>query len=200
VTKDAKDEQRTAYIVMEYILGDTPISPWNGLDDTTNSNIVESLRKAVDAVRQIPEQGFYGRLGKHGYYDDIFWGPDAEALAAVQGPFADMSGFIGGVVQRFLNEGITPQRADWMRRVLPTVLRNQRPVFTHTDLQRKNIIIGPDNMPVILDWESAGWEYLRTMVSFGQFNDDWYLWVAKLLNEYILEFGWLNRMIRDLWS
>ncbi|MFW9792593.1 hypothetical protein, partial [Brucella melitensis] len=65
------------------------------------------------------------------------------------------------------------------------VVDGRMPVFTHSDLQRKSILVeveesaqdGKQFHVSLVDWESAGWypvywEYFAAFLSF-KWNDDW---------------------------
>jgi hypothetical protein len=75
-------------------------------------------------------------------------------------------------------------KADFYRRALPFIFRDHPPVFTHGDLQQKNILVrkvpcsgkGEETRfkyeIAILDWEFAGWypsywEYSRALFACG---------------------------------
>ncbi|KAG7126785.1 hypothetical protein HYQ44_000505 [Verticillium longisporum] len=89
---------------------------------------------------------------------------------------------------------------EFYERVFPIVLDSQTSVFTHGDLQRKNIMIADDGAVVIIDWEVAGWypvyfEYCLAM-SASYFMDDWHSWIPQILDEYLNEFPWMEMHFR----
>lgn len=95
------------------------------------------------------------------------------------------------------------QKGKYLQRVLPRVLSSHSSVFTHNDLQRKNIMIRNDGTPFVIDWESSAfypryYEYYSAMIVFGYDEDDWHVWVGKMLHEYVVELGWLDIIRRDL--
>ncbi|KEY70182.1 hypothetical protein S7711_03403 [Stachybotrys chartarum IBT 7711] len=96
-----------------------------------------------------------------------------------------------------------PRKAEYYRRALPLAVRGHAPVFTHGDLQRKNLLLREDGTVVMLDWEAAGWypsfwEYATAMFS-RRWDDDWHSWVIKVLDEYWNEYAWMDMMFRELW-
>lgn len=198
------DEETNAnYIIMEYIPGETLMSQWNHLDEPAKANIAAKLRIDLDELRRIPAQGYYGKLGRRPYFDEIFMSLEEDDQASICGPFETESQFIEAIVQRYVKNGF-PHRGEYLRRVLPTVLCGHPIVFTHNDLQRKNIIIRDDGTPFIIDWEYAGfypkyYEYYSAMIAFGYFKDDWHVWVGKILDEYAVELGWLDTIHREFY-
>lgn len=141
-----RDQETNAnYIIMEYIPGETLTSQWNDLNESVKANIVAKLRIDLDELRRVPAQGYYGKLRRRAYFDEIFMSLEEDDQARICGPFETESQFIEAIVQRYVKNGF-PQRGEYLRRVLRTVLCAHPIVFTHNDLQRKNIII---------DWEYA---------------------------------------------
>ena len=35
------------------------------------------------------------------------------------------------------------------------------------------------------------------MVAFGRYRDDWHVWVGRILDEHVKEFGWLDTYYSD---
>lgn len=140
------------------------------------------------------------------YYDDFFsaWEPDP----TIVGPFATEDDLIQGVINRYASECYSSlaQRVNYYRRVLPRILKNgEGNIFSHGDLQRKNIIIQPDGSDVLVDWATGGWypsywEYAMAMVACGNWKDDWHAYLAKILDEYPNQYVWINTMRLELWT
>lgn len=79
----------------------------------------------------------------------MFW--TEEDLGAINGPFEIED---EPMLKRYIHDGgdRVLHRPDYYRRVLHNMLRgNSAAVFTHNDLQRKNIIIRPNEEAVIVD-------------------------------------------------
>jgi thiamine kinase-like enzyme len=77
-------------------------------------------------------------------------------------------------------------------------------VFTHRDLQRKNVLIKKDGTVIMVDREAGGWfpsfwEYAMALFSC-RWNDDWHSWVVKIIDEYPNEYAWMDMLFRELWS
>lgn len=79
-------------------------------------------------------------------------------------------------------------------------LKNHRTVFTHGDLQPKNIMVerlgNYDGRPhfqiTLLDWESAGWypefwEFYNATIAC-RFKPGWHELVPDILDQYSVEF------------
>lgn len=145
------EKTKTKYIVMEYIPGETLESRWDGLDRSTKAKIVAKLRIYLDELRRIPAQGYYGKLGRRGYFDEIYMTLEDDSADRICGPFETEDQLTEAIVRRYLETTLHPQRGEYLRRVLPTVLCGHPPVFTHNDLQRKNIIIRNNGTPFIIN-------------------------------------------------
>lgn len=104
-------------------------------------------------------------------------------------------------------------RANFYRRALSRIFCKHEPRFTHTDFQRKNVLIqrlaqsDPNHRQfqmTLIDWATAGWypsywEYSLSMIS-SRWHDGWDGWVAKVLQPFDAEFPWLQMLYLDLWS
>lgn len=93
--------------------------------------------------------------------------------------------------------------------------RSHGPTFTHGDFQRKNVQIqrvidnsGGYDIPkpqiAILDWEKSGWypsywEYSLAVCAL-RWDDDWCLWIEKVLEPFVSESSWLQTIRLELWS
>ncbi|RJE23145.1 Phosphotransferase enzyme family protein [Aspergillus sclerotialis] len=161
------------------------------------------LRKFLDDLRYLPSLDYYGSLGKWCLLDEIFWTTDPEP--SINGRFMSTETFIEGMALKYTYDGRPPCRADFYRQCLPRVLYDDYgPTFTHGDFQRKNIIIredveqsgltGESNFRVfIIDWEKSGWypsywEYYLAVCAL-RWDDDWCLWVEKVLEPFASQAG-----------
>ena len=199
---------------MERIAGETLLSLWPKLSPLEKELIATILRKSLDDLRQLPSPGYYGSLDERCLLDEIFWTTDPEP--SINGPFQSTETFIEGMALKYTYDGRPPYRADFYRQCLPHVLRdNHGPTFTHGDFQRKNIIIqrhteengisGESNFRVfIIDWEKSGWypsywEYCLAVCAL-RWDDDWCLWIQKVLEPFVSQAGWLQTIRLELWS
>ncbi|EXJ85221.1 hypothetical protein A1O3_05896 [Capronia epimyces CBS 606.96] len=188
------------------------------------------LRQQIDQLRTLPSLGYFGGVGKQPMPDGIFWtGEGDEQSPGVNGPFYSENELNNALVGKTLLvdkiwNGRGPQRSQFYQRMLPVVLRNHASVFTHADLQRKNIIIQSssgskvsltsngdfdhlqtaDLRVVLVGWEKAGWypsywEYCAASWTF-RFNDDWPEYLETVLDPWPAENAWLHILRNELWS
>ncbi|KAH9221242.1 kinase-like domain-containing protein [Leptodontidium sp. 2 PMI_412] len=194
------------YIVMENVGGQSLASCWPTLATTAKAAVADRLRGVLDQLRNIPcpgDQRYYGSLGNRRLDDSLFW--TADDTAVINGPFETEAQLNEAMVRKYLHNNTLPQKAGFYKRILPLVLQNHDPVFSHADLQRKNILMRNDGSLVIIDWETAGWypsywEYTLAMFTCGRWDDDWHTWVTKILDEYPNEYAWMDMLRRELWS
>ncbi|KAH7180224.1 kinase-like domain-containing protein [Fusarium sp. MPI-SDFR-AT-0072] len=156
--RNIRDGVNVTYIVMERIYGQTLQKIWADLQASEKSRIAAQLQSAMQTIRELPDPGYFGSLDGSKLRDTIFWAPEPKYL---------------------YDSGESAQhRVEFYRRVLPGILKgNGKPVFTHADFQRKNIMITAENTVVLLDWESSGWypsywEYAMTVYAARAWDDD----------------------------
>jgi thiamine kinase-like enzyme len=106
----------------------------------------------------------------------------------ISGPFDSEEQMLEAMVQKYMHNLPKYRKHEYYSRMLPLVLRDHAPVFTHGYLQRKNILVRKDGTVVMIDWEAAGWfpsfwEYAMALFSC-RWNDDWHSWVVKVIDEY----------------
>jgi aminoglycoside phosphotransferase (APT) family kinase protein len=131
--------------------------------------IVRQLNRIFTEVRNIPSPGIFGSISGSQLEHRFF--PSSQKDSAVTGPFQEEKGFATAMAIRGQKnwEG-TRYRAwvsEFLARHLPTVLSGHTSVFTHADLQRKNILISKNvsedgetsslYVNAIVDWETSGW-------------------------------------------
>ncbi|KAK3176894.1 hypothetical protein OEA41_008220 [Lepraria neglecta] len=169
-------------------------------------------------LRQLPSPGYFGSLGERPLLDKIFW-TCKEALS-INRPFESEDTLNEAIALKYIYDGRQPYKADFYRQSLPHVFRGHQPTFTHADCQRKNIIISKlsprdddlnadylleDKYKVtIIDWEKAGWypsywEYSLALYAL-RWDNDWGLFILKMLSPYHSEAPWLQMLRLELWS
>lgn len=193
------------YIVMENIEGQNLASLWNTLGTVEKAAISDKLRDMIGKLRTLPSPGYFGGLGNRALQDSMFWTADDAATAVINGPFETEAQLNEALVRKYLYNNMAPQKAEFYRRIFPQVLQNHDSIFSHADVQRKNIMVRTDGSLAIIDWETAGWypsywEYTLAMFTCGRWDDDWHIWVAKILDEYPNEYAWMDMLRRELWS
>ncbi|KAL8366857.1 hypothetical protein RB595_005020 [Gaeumannomyces hyphopodioides] len=203
---------------MEYIDGEPLTSCWGTMSNETRSDMARKMRHMLAKMPDIPSPGYFGCIGRRPIEQGMFWSPDAEVSEGseapsdgatggpIDGPFDTEEQFTRAMIKKYLLIGTLPHKARFYSHVLPRVLVNHPSIFTHGDLQRKNILIRPDGQPVLIDWEYAAWypsywEYAMAMIAEGGWRDDWHEYVADMLEEqFPNEYLWLDMLVRELWS
>ncbi|GFF93398.1 hypothetical protein CNMCM6936_009413 [Aspergillus lentulus] len=200
------------YIVMERIAGQSLLSSWPQLGFPEKETVVSTLRQYFIELRQLPSPSYYGSLGKRPLLNGIFWAGEPDP--AVNGPFTSNEDLIEAMARKHTHAFGTSIRADVLRHCLPRVLHDQRPTSIHGDFQRKNIMLqvkegdaGDDSAKlqvVVIDWEKSGWypaywEYCLAYCAL-RFDDDWCLWVDKVLDPFVSEAALLYRIRLEFWS
>lgn len=200
-----------SFIIMEYIPGKTLESLWEDLSKDeegarARATIAQHLKTAFDALRQIPSQDgdrgakYYGKLGFQPY-DDIFLG--------AAGPFPTEQALNEALYQRYAalhGPALARGRGAFYRDcVFPAVLRGHAPVWTHGDLQAKNVLVRQsDGRPYLLDWECAAWypsywEYANALWTSRRWGDDWFRFVGGVLGQaHVVEFKCVENLLGDL--
>ncbi|WEW57767.1 hypothetical protein PRK78_003234 [Emydomyces testavorans] len=197
------------YIVMEFIEGELLSTQWPHLTADEKSNIVATLRRYFNQLRNLRSPGYYGSIGKRPLQDGIFWTP--KPRPEINGPFESEDAMNTAMTLKYLSQSETQStyRADFYRRALANVYRGHEPKFTHGDFQRKNVIIrridaSSNNFEVVLvDWQTSGWypsywEYSMATLAAG-WDDDWHQSVSLVLDSFDAEFPWLNLLYQEIW-
>ena len=204
-----------AYIVMERIIGRCLDSEWGSLSRAEKGVIIHKLRMSFDELRKLKSPGRYCSLGKRPLLDNIFWTDDT--VDSIAGPFDTEKQLNDAMLKKYIFNNLPRHKSDFYKRAFPSVLHNHPAVFSHGDFQRKNILLRKwsccckdgqatyEYDPVIIDWEFAGWypsywEYSRALYACGRWDDDWSLWVGKVLDPYLNEWAWMDMLLRELWS
>lgn len=224
------DDHGAVVIVMEFISGINLLEAWPRLSATHKRQVCLDLKQQIDRLRNLPSLGYFGGVGKRPMPDGIFWtGEGDERCAGSNGPFYSENELNNALVGKTLLVDTTwndrgPQRSQFYQRMLPDVLQNHASVFTHADLQRKNIIIqsssgseislsvngdfdhllAADLRVALVDWEKAGWypsywEYCAASWAF-RFDDDWPEYLETVLNPWPAEYAWMHILRNELWS
>jgi serine/threonine protein kinase len=196
-------------LVMERIPGENLESVWSALTSLEKSVICAKLKSGIDTLRSLPSPDFFGGLGLTNLPYHLFW--NKEGNKQICGPFRNMLDFNAALVVKLkmINTGDVDHisaKARFYERHLGTMFGTQPPVFSHSDLQRKNILIekNGDSIDVaLIDWEVAGWypafwEYAITFCT-QQWVDDWPDHLEQILTPYPQEGAALRMIYQDLW-
>lgn len=195
------------FIIMENIPGHTLDAIWARLDSSQKGKISSQLRVHLDTLRSLSTPGYFGCIGRRPYEDSMFWTEPDDGVedGLTSGPFDAESTLNDALIQKYAYSTGLVHKASYYRRVLPLILHNHNPVFTHGDLQRKNVILRADGTVVLIDWEAAGWypdywEYAMAVCACGAWKDDWHEQLGHILAEYPNEYAWFEMLWKELWT
>lgn len=158
------------------------------------------------SLRALPHKRFFGSLDKTKLKDDIFWA--SKPFSATDRLLETELQLLDGILARYLLDSgeSARHRVDLYKRILPKVLGGEAsPVFTHNDMQRKNIMLTSEKNVVLLDWATAGWyppywEYAAAMYAARPWEDDWHAWIAEIMDEFPNQFLWMQTLRIEMWS
>jgi serine/threonine protein kinase len=173
------------YIVMEFILGPTQEEIWPSLSTAEQSDIVDQLKTAPNELHSIPlpSPAELGSIHRQPLTDGVFWNPRADP--AFSGPFSNELDFNEAILRR-LGEDEPEAHLKLLRTLISTSLRDHKMVYTHADLQLKNIMVQrmgerEDGSRIfeikLIDWEISGWypeywEFVNATIC-GRFRPYW---------------------------
>lgn len=212
-------ENNKLYIIMELIPGVTLQKLWPSLSEHDKMFILNELRIIFDQMRRLapPVPGFYGNVAK-GFVPHFLF-RTFENIVSVSGPFDNEQEFNLGLAQQFgriwdMNKKYS-SKTSFYQRHLSAVLCNHPPTFTHSDVQRKNIIVsiddstqstdGPKQMNykvTVIDWENAGWypSYWEYFAAFTgvRWDDDWATKAETFIEPWPAETAMMKMVYTDL--
>jgi hypothetical protein len=202
-----EEDSVVTYILMQHIQGKALKDLWAELEQTRKTSIAKTLRTSFDQLGQLKHPGYFGDINGGPPLDDVFTGTQG-GLDNIESSFTNEEELINSIIRIYSLEtgDRTANKVRYYQHVLPTILRsNGSPVFTHNDLQRKNIVVQDDGTLSIVDWEYASWylnywEYSSAMSANGGWRDDWDEYLRIILDEYPNEALWLSTMKTEMWS
>ncbi|KAL2381324.1 hypothetical protein RJ035_006480 [Blastomyces gilchristii] len=201
------------YIVMEHIARETLAKLWASLTGAEKESIVAKLhsynttRSYTSCHHQVTMS-----IDKQTLLDEIFWTQHTEAM--INSSFITEAALNKAMVWKYTHDSRPHYKADFYCQCLPHIFCGHKLMFTHGDCQHKNIMIQSDPQwmtannrtleIVILDWEKSGWyssywEYCLAVCALC-WDDDWGLWIEKMLDLFISEVSWLQILRLELWS
>ncbi|CAK7267351.1 hypothetical protein SEPCBS119000_002504 [Sporothrix epigloea] len=188
---------------MDRVAGKSLDKLWHGLDASQKMEIVQQLKESFDAIRDLPGPGFFGSIDRT-KPRDFFFDFD-EPMPSLDGPFHTEEALINGLVDRYLAEDPERRRceSEYYRKHLMKQLKGDgQSVFTHGDLQLKNIMLQPNGRIIIIDWATSGWypvywEYIVAICAHGGWTNDWHSHIHLFLDEYPNHYVWMNRLLLD---
>ena len=203
--RDVTTRTTITYIIMEDVAGHPLDDLWDSLNTAQKRDVCTQLRDAFVSLRAARGLGYFGSVDSTKPRDDIFWAD--VPIRRDGGALNTEAEFIQAVIDKYTIYcgNSEPQKTEYYRRVLPTVLQGtNESVFTHNDLRRKNILIRQDGNIVILGWASAGWypsywDYTKA-IHLCDWQDDWHEYIGKILTEYPNQQPWISTLRTELWS
>ncbi|KAB8262386.1 kinase-like domain-containing protein [Aspergillus pseudonomiae] len=169
---------KKTYIIMQYIHGDTLQELLPSLNQAEKAAICNSIKNAITELRSIPPPGLDPQIS---------------------GPFENQADMNLAILRR-LRQTESDQYINLLRNMVNQTLKHYRTVFTHGDLQPKNIMVErlgdrdgcPEFKIILLDWGSAGWypefwDFCNATIAC-RFKPDWLELVPDILDQYSVEF------------
>jgi hypothetical protein len=211
-----KEPDDTLVVVMERPPGVTLESLWSSLAKNDKDKILLHTRFIMEKVRAISPPDFFGSVDRKHMPHYLFYWP--KYPANISGPYASERDLIQGLVLKSRanaqDNGREAYLADFFEKQLLGALAkgDRSPVFTHSDLQRKNVLVDEisgshddekEFRVSLVDWESAGWypvywEYFAAFLAF-QWDDDWCSEITQVIEAWPAETAMLKMIHQDLW-
>ncbi|ATY63751.1 phosphotransferase enzyme family [Cordyceps militaris] len=203
--RSIREGGQKTYIIMEKIEGESLEKLWDEFDSAQKLSITRQLKESFISLRDLPHHGYFGSLDKTKLRDFLFAAD--EPMPSIDAPFDTEEALLDGLMDRFLAEDPDRLRhkASYYRLVLPQAFKgDNQPVFTHGDLQPKNIMLQPDGCIAIVDWATSGWypvywEYAIAVCTHRGWSNDWPAHIGLFLDEYPNHFAWMSRLRMDRW-
>lgn len=206
------------FIIMEFISGQSLDTVWSSLSKEEKLPVVSQLRQIMDQVRSLPPPGVFGGVHEGPLPHRYFFSLENDSL--VTGPFKREEDVCQALVLRSQRNWEQWGRRGWMTeffsRHISTALNGHDIVFTHSDFQRKNIMVREGHnlsnikdgglrrfqVVAVLDWEFAGWypSYWEYALCFAHFDwlDDWAEKVEQILDPCPIEGAFMKLVAQDL--
>ncbi|EER42869.1 phosphotransferase enzyme family protein [Histoplasma capsulatum H143] len=183
-----RDSDGTLFLIMEFLEGESLEKLWNMLSDDEKSHITCRLKVIFDGMRSLPSPGFYGSVIKGSIPHHLFYTNPVDRR--ISGPFLHENEVNSAITAQLRRQAALNRqhshKSNFYERHLFRILSNHPPVFSHSDIYRKNILIRKtskhssekcDYDVALVDWEDAGWypSYWDYAISFTHFrwDDDW---------------------------
>lgn len=193
------------FFVMEHVDGDELGKVWGSLTPAEKLDVGGQIQEALEALRRIPNPGYFGGINRKPLSDIVFW--TREEKPETSGPFYTEEALNEGIIKRMQDSDLPASYVALQRRLMADTLKGHRAVFTHGDLQPKNILVsrvgdkedGSGEFKVsIIDWENSGWypdywEFCNATV-VGRFRPDWLELVQQIMHVYTLEYLMLEKI------
>lgn len=194
-------------LLMEKVPGRDLSSLWPRLSSNAKDTICNILKESFKHLRSLkPFASFYGGISGGPFSGPLFWSMDNDAK--IMGPFRSEAQFNGAFIELLkviskYNRGSKKESIEKYQQTLNIELFNHPPVFTHTDLQLKNILYDEKSGKVyVIDWEDAGWypnywEYAYTRSFLGS-QDSWMKRLGTIVGTFPNEAAVIRRLFGDI--
>ncbi|KAI0484870.1 kinase-like domain-containing protein [Xylariaceae sp. FL0804] len=183
------------YLVMQLLPG-TPLNVlWRDMSEHEKDTVTQQLHSTFARVRSIPSPSppIFGSVAGGPVPHRFFMTRGNDPV--ISGPFADEAAFHNAMALRLrqdqIDDSMPHLTSDFLARHLASAMGRHACVFTHGDLQLKNILVLEDHagndgsvsqprqlvVSGVVDWEGAGWmpsywEY-ASMFMYANWADDW---------------------------
>ncbi|KAI9891942.1 MAG: hypothetical protein M1814_002327 [Vezdaea aestivalis] len=182
---DSYNQGGITYIVMEYVPGDNLEHVWCSLSSAEKEKVSHSLREYLEQLRKHKSQT-YGGSNNRSFEHGLFrcWSGEPG------GPFNSEKDLVEAL---FRNTGASNEMLSRLHQ-LSDCLHGHEAVFTHGDMQRKNILFERHQLGfklTLIDWEVSGfypawWEYDSAMCPRP--TDDWVDYLPNIVgNRYVYQ-------------
>lgn len=174
------NEDGRTFIVMQFVRGETLENIWPSLSENEKNKLALEMRAHVDDMRKLKGE-YIGAIGRLPCMVGSLQGPS-------KGPFS---------TEKELNDALAQQYEDarpgYFGSMLKKMLKdNHQVVFSHSDLNMRNIMVRHMRIVAVIDWESAGffpeyWEYAHSYLSVkwnSKTFSDWAFFVQTCLCPY----------------
>lgn len=201
-------------LIMQRLSGESLETMWPILDEDGKTTICRKLKEFFATIRRIPSPGFYGSVERGPMPHHLFH--SAEGDGSICGPFTSElelhAAFVKKLRDIWATNGKHSFKADFYEANLDTMLNDHKPVFSHSDLQAKNILVRNtqaqgssvknDFEISVVDWEEAGWypdywEYAAMFVGF-LWTDDWPKRLEQIVDPWPGQAAVLRMLFQDL--
>lgn len=160
-------EGEELFIVIERIQGRRLDTLWSMMSDSEKTSILASLKQSMTRIRSLRGH-FFDSVDQGALPHHLFC--NAENDPARSGHFNKEDDLNQGLLLLYRDiqkmNGYPEYKSTFYESAFASVLKNHMPVFTHSDIQTKNIIIKrtaasetsiPTMIAHLVDWEDAGW-------------------------------------------
>lgn len=191
-------ETQKRYIIMDYVPGTDLEKLLPSLTSVEKRTVSKRIRNAIDELRRIPAQGYFGNLTHTPYTEGVLSTPDDNPV--ISGPFESQEQMNDGILMR-LGQKESPHYIRLLQGMIDRTLKGHKIVFAHGDLQPKNIMVerngscedgSSDFKITLIDWNLSGWypefwDFCNSTL-YCQFKPNWLELVPDILDQYPLEY------------